>query len=129
QGEGTDAAAIEEMSDALANGRSCQVTLRNYRKDGTAFWNEVALSPVHDDEGRIVEYAGIQTDVTERVLGAQRLRIAESRYRNLVEQIPAITYMAEFTERAKLTYLSPQIEGLLGYAPDEFLAHDELWYE
>jgi diguanylate cyclase (GGDEF)-like protein len=41
------------------------VTLLNKRKDGTPFWNEVFLSPVFDDEGQLVEYIGVQNDVTD----------------------------------------------------------------
>ena len=41
--------------------------LRNYRKDGTAFWNEMHLSGVRDDAGRLTHYIGYQVDVSERV--------------------------------------------------------------
>jgi diguanylate cyclase (GGDEF)-like protein/PAS domain S-box-containing protein len=53
---------------------------------------------------------------------------AEARWRSLVEQIPAITYIADFDERATLTWVSPQIEQLLGHTPDELVADQELWY-
>src|SRR6476661_8658958 len=46
QGPGTDPAAVAEFSAALALGREAKVVVRNYRKDGSEFWNEVVLSPV-----------------------------------------------------------------------------------
>ena len=52
------------MAAALREGRDCQVTIRNYRKGGEAFWNEVSLSPVHDDDGELTHYIGILDDVT-----------------------------------------------------------------
>ncbi|MCW2813403.1 MAG: putative light sensor protein, partial [Nocardioides sp.] len=52
---------------AVEQGISVSVTLLNYRKDGSEFWNQVDLSPVRDPEGRIAHYVGIQTDVTVRV--------------------------------------------------------------
>jgi diguanylate cyclase (GGDEF)-like protein/PAS domain S-box-containing protein len=53
---------------------------------------------------------------------------AEERWRTLVEQIPAITYIADFDARSTLLWLSPQIEQLLGYSPEEMLADQDLWY-
>jgi diguanylate cyclase (GGDEF)-like protein len=55
------------MATALRNGEECRVVVRNYRKDGEPFWNEVFLSPVTDGEGRIVSYVGVQHDVSGRV--------------------------------------------------------------
>jgi diguanylate cyclase (GGDEF)-like protein/PAS domain S-box-containing protein len=56
-------------------------------------------------------------------------RTAEARWRSLVEQIPAITYIADFNARATLIWVSPQIEQLLQHTPEELLADQELWYE
>ncbi len=66
QGPDPDPAAVAKIVGALAHGRECEVLLKNYRKDGTAFWNELLLSPVRDEEGRLTHYIGVQTDVTER---------------------------------------------------------------
>ena len=66
QGPETDTARLEELRVALSAGRECQMTLLNHRADGTPFWNELFLSPVTDDDGRVVEYIGIQNDVTDR---------------------------------------------------------------
>ena len=67
QGPATDPAAVAEMVADLTAGRSTTVTLLNYRPNGTAFWNSVAISPVLDGAGELVSFVGIQTDVTERV--------------------------------------------------------------
>ena len=66
QGPETDPAALDEIRRAISKGQSCEVTLKNYRKDGSAFWNELLISPVADDAGAITHYIGVQTDVTER---------------------------------------------------------------
>jgi serine phosphatase RsbU (regulator of sigma subunit) len=47
--------------------RTVTTTLLNYRKDGTAFWNQLSISPVFDGDGELVSFVGVQTDVTERV--------------------------------------------------------------
>ncbi|UOY00613.1 SpoIIE family protein phosphatase [Blastococcus sp. PRF04-17] len=67
QGPATDPEAVTEIRTALAAGRGVTTTLLNYRKDGTAFWNQLSISPVLDGSGELVSYVGVQTDVTERV--------------------------------------------------------------
>jgi len=53
---------------------------------------------------------------------------AEARYRSLVERIPAVVYVCDFDAGATFRYVSPQVEDLLGYPPEELLADDDLWY-
>ena len=65
QGGDRDQPALEELRVAIREGRECRAVLRNYRKDGTLFWNEIYISPVHDEEGRLVNFVGVQNDVTE----------------------------------------------------------------
>ena len=67
QGPDTDPAAVQEVRDALAREEHRTVTLLNYRKDGSAFWNELSLSPVYDAHGELTHFVGIQSDVTARV--------------------------------------------------------------
>ena len=66
QGPDTDPGAVEQIRQAVSAGRSCEVVLKNYRKGGAPFWNELLISPVVDDTGKLTHYIGIQTDVTER---------------------------------------------------------------
>ena len=66
QGRLTAQPGLTELRAALAQGREATVLLRNYRKDGTEFWNELTVSPVLNDSGQATHYVGIQNDVTER---------------------------------------------------------------
>lgn len=75
QGAETEQDALDRLRRAFNEGEDCTVTIRNYRKDGTAFWNELSISPVLDAEGRITHYVGIQTDVTERIRTEQALQL------------------------------------------------------
>ncbi len=54
------------LRSAIATGTACNVIIRNYRKDGTLFWNELHISPIHDNEGNVSHFIGIQTDITQR---------------------------------------------------------------
>jgi PAS domain S-box-containing protein len=65
QGSGTSAAAVAEIRAGLREGREVNVELLNYKKDGTAFWNQLHLSPIHDDDGRVIYHFASQMDRTE----------------------------------------------------------------
>ncbi len=57
---------LETLRSALKAGKACEVTLRNYRKDGRAFWNEITIAPVFDAAGMITHYIGTQKDISDR---------------------------------------------------------------
>ena len=111
QGEETDPEPVAEMAAALRDGEECWVTLRNYRRDGSPFWNEVFLTPVHDADGVARRYIGVLHDVTARVTSAVELEEAEARYRTLIETIPAVTYIADWDELGSFRYVSPADRG------------------
>ena len=66
--QGTDAhqPEIAVMLAAIAKGESCVVTLRNYRKDGSMFWGEFCITPLHDAQGLLTHFIGILRDVADR---------------------------------------------------------------
>lgn len=66
QGPDTDPAAVAQIREAIREGSPVTVELLNYCRNGTAFWNRLSISPVHDDEGRIAHFVGVQDDITER---------------------------------------------------------------
>lgn len=66
QGEDTDPAEVAKVSQAISEGRGCEVEMINYRKNGESFWNRVMISPIFDDAGNLTHYVGVQTDVSER---------------------------------------------------------------
>jgi PAS domain S-box-containing protein len=77
QGRDTDREQVERMRRAIATGRAITVTLRNYRKDGRTFWNEVNISPLHDAGGRLIHFVGILQDATNRIRTEENLREAK----------------------------------------------------
>ncbi|MBN2866045.1 MAG: diguanylate cyclase [Thiotrichales bacterium] len=73
QGCATTQEEKKRMRIAIDNGEPLLITLQNYKKDGTPFWNELSLSPITNDQRIIEYYIGIQKDVTERVELNQKL--------------------------------------------------------
>ncbi|MFO7809565.1 PAS domain-containing protein [Guyparkeria sp.] len=62
-----DQIPLAEISEAIRRGEASRVVLRNYRKDGSLFWNELSITPVFNDDDHLTYFIGIQRDVTELV--------------------------------------------------------------
>ncbi len=77
--------ALDEIRSALRDQRECHVVFKNYKKDGTAFWNDLTLSPVRDPAGRLTHFLGLQTDITERVEAERLLREQQEKERRLAD--------------------------------------------
>ncbi|MBD1846917.1 PAS domain-containing protein [Cyanobacteria bacterium FACHB-63] len=76
QGDDRKQPGLKEIKQALRTRTSCTVILRNYRKDGTLFCNELTISPIFDAEGQVIQFIGIQNDITERIyLETERQRL------------------------------------------------------
>ncbi|WP_296232946.1 PAS domain S-box protein [Pseudomonas sp. UBA4617] len=87
QGDDHDQAALESIRQAIREGRPCCQVLRNYRKDGSLFWNELSITPVHNDADELTYYIGIQRDVTAQVHAEQRVRELEAEVAELRRQL------------------------------------------
>ena len=92
QGADTEQPEVETIRAAISNGESCIVTLRNYRKNGAMFWNELSISPVYNAQKELTHYIGIQKDVTARVLLEQHLHQTNLDLQKLNQQLNTITY-------------------------------------
>ncbi len=64
QGESTDLATRRALRAGIAARRNAHVVIRNYRKDGTPFWNDLYVSPVRDSAGNVTHFIGVQNDIT-----------------------------------------------------------------
>jgi PAS domain S-box-containing protein len=110
QGAHRDQPALDELRKAIAEERECRVVLRNYRKDGTPFWNELYVSPVHDEEGNLTNFVSVQNDIT------QRRRVEEERDLLLVKEQLARAEAVEARRRlALLAAAGPSLSASLDY--------------
>jgi PAS domain S-box-containing protein len=76
---------LQQLRSAMQLGQDATVILRNYRKDGSLFWNQLNISPVCDVSGKVTHYIGIQTDITGRKQLEQELIIALEKEKELNE--------------------------------------------
>ena len=105
-----------------------QMEKRFIRKDGGTLWVDLTASLVRDANGNPDYVIGMTQDISERKRLESELRVAEERYRLLVERVPAVVYVAEPGENGRWPYVSPQIEGMLGFTAQEWLADPEIWF-
>jgi PAS domain S-box-containing protein len=102
QGSGTDPRQVGRMREAIAAEEEITVELRNYRKDGSAFWNELLISPVHDDGGKLLYFFASQKDITKRrqaqELEAEELRLlreVDHRAKNALALVQGIVRLSQ----------------------------------
>jgi len=67
QNDDRDQKEIDVMRNAILDGETCNVMLRNYKKDGTMFWNDVTFTPVYNEDNKLTHFIGVQNDVTHKV--------------------------------------------------------------
>jgi len=63
--------AVNKLKNAIINGESCQVILRNYKKDGSLFWNDLHITPIINRKGIVTNYIGILNDITDKKITEQ----------------------------------------------------------
>src|SRR5215212_6167693 len=119
QGEDRDQPALDELRSALSEERESRVVLKNYRKDGTPFWNELYVSPVHDEGGRLTNFVGVQNDITERRRIEDVLRESEERFRATFEH--AAIGAAQVGIDGRWLRVNRRMGEIVGYEPEELL--------
>lgn len=109
QGSETNQSEVQILREAVAEGREITVMLRNFRKSGELFLNELTISPVHDGNGAVTHYIGIQHDVSVREAAALEIRSLNARLTEQAfelqvknEALESFSYSASHDLRAPL---------------------------
>ena len=99
QGNKTSQPAVAQLRAAIKAGEHCTVTLLNYRKDGSPFWNELTISPIYDDDNNLTHFVGIQADISDRIRAEQALRLEKNKSERLLLNIlpkPIVEQLKQF---------------------------------
>ena len=108
------------VREAMQAGQSCQTVLRNYRKDGSLFWNELSIAPVHDAQGKLSHFIGVQTDISAQVVAQERLRERDQLLRKLSQQVPGMICQLHIRlDHLSLPYASEAIREVFGLSPEQ----------
>ncbi len=96
-------------------------------RDGRTVWIQEEAVVIRDQSGRPRFSQGVWIDITARKQAEEALRETEARYRALIEQIPAVTYISRNDRGFPLVYISPQVESMLGFSPASLYEDSLLW--
>ncbi|QGZ31312.1 PAS domain-containing protein [Stutzerimonas stutzeri] len=81
---------VAAIREAIRNNQPCRQIIRNYRKDGSAFWNELSITPVFNEADQLTYFIGVQKDVSREVEAKQRVVELEAEVQRLEEQLAAL---------------------------------------
>lgn len=134
QGEGTSPAVVAEIRARIAEERDFTIEVLNYRKDGTGFWNQLHVSPIHDDDGKLLYFFASQDDVTEfrkvQTLEATEHRLlkeVDHRARNVLAVVNGIVRLSR-SDNANL-YAAAIQQRVQALASAHTLLADRGWQE
>ena len=96
-------------------------------KLGEKRWVMTDKLPYRDNDGNIIGVVVFARDVTKQHDTETALREAEVRYRTLVEHLPGVIYIAEYGPQGRWFFVSPQIQKLLGFSPEEWIDNPAAW--
>jgi len=82
-----DQPGLDAIREAVRTHRPCRQIIRNYRKDGSVFWNELSITPVVNDADQLTYYIGIQKNVTEQVEAQERVKQLEAELATLKAEL------------------------------------------
>jgi diguanylate cyclase (GGDEF)-like protein/PAS domain S-box-containing protein len=119
QGKDTDRSVVVAMRKAIAARTSVTQVLLNYRKDGTPFWNELTINPVFDAEGKLINFIGLQNDVTGRKQAEEALARLQHRNELILNSAGEGIYGLDLQGRA--TFINPAAARMLGWEVSDLL--------
>lgn len=119
-----DQPGLAQIRRCLQEGRTCTAVLKNYRKDGSIFYNELHLSPIYDATGKLAYYIGIQRDVSDRIYAEESLwRLnddlvrANKELNEANQRLNELLYVAAHDLKSPLTSMIFSLELLQGKSP------------
>jgi len=110
----------QQLRTKIDAGEPTSVLMRNYRKDGTLFWNELYITPLFDADGTVTHFIGVQNDVTERVEAVQEVRAREALLRSFYDSAPVMMGVTELDEGlVRHRSANPSAAAFYGVTPEE----------
>jgi len=122
QGKETDPKKVAEMRSAIKKENSVSVELRNYRKDGSQFWNRVTLTPIYDDNNQLVRYLGTQENITRVKQQEQQLTAERHLITRAINTLDDLFYVLDID--GKLQRWNDRVPAVTGYTEAELDGKD-----
>src|SRR4249919_2369340 len=115
--------------DAVTGDGPFVMEYRVVHADGRTVWIHDYAVLIRDPAGRRMHWQGVMVDISAKVKAQQDLAVAETRYRALIEGIPAVVYEMGPDDERRTIYANPRVEQLLGYSREEWLDQPDIWIE
>jgi PAS domain S-box-containing protein len=124
-----DRERVREIYRQVADGGSMfAADYRMFTRDGRIRWFHDEALMIRDERGEPLFWQGIMIDITAQREQQELTRETETRYRTLVEQLPAIVYSEDVTgDGLQMVYINAQVRHLLGVEPEEWVANPSVW--
>lgn len=122
QEDDRDQDVLKDMRDYIKNGKKGRSILRNYKKDGTPFWNELSIAPIKDKHHEVSHFIGVQNDVTKLIETQEALKDERDLQQLVTEN--STDMISRHSLDGTYLYVTPSSEQLLGYTPEELVGNN-----
>nr|AML77409.1 putative LOV domain-containing protein [Conocephalum conicum] len=110
QGPGTDPKEVAKIRKALEAGKNYSGKILNYKKDGTSFWNVLSISPIRNNEGKVIKYIGMQAEASEK---RKKEKVPKEEIPLVAEVITEIPKHVPISEASKPAEAARAFEGYI----------------
>lgn len=121
QFEGTEPAVRDRIRLGLERREEVNEVVWNRGKQGQTYWLQLNIVPLFNEQGAHTGFMAVETDITERIQGAQELERSRNMFRALVENLQGATYHMRLRKEPRMLFMSPQVEQILGIPVAEFM--------
>lgn len=118
QGEATREEPVRQLREAIDAEEPVTVELRNYRKDGSMFWNRVTVSPVRNEDGTVTHFLGFQEDISAEKIYKHEKTLFEAH----AEASSQVMFLTD--REGVIEYVNPAFERVTGYSAEEAIGED-----
>lgn len=121
----TDEHTYRQMWELISSGEQWRGQFYNKRKNGQLYWESASVGPVLNDMGVIAHFVAVKEDISQRLEMQKELEMNQSRLIRATEQSRTIIWEAD--EAGMYSYVSPAMEHVLGYEPNDLVGRKCIW--
>lgn len=114
-------AHYKKLWDTIKSGRTWNGEFHNKKKNGESYWESAAISPVKDQNGKIINFIAVKEDITEKKEIEEKLEESRKEYESLVGNLPGVAYRCHNDKNWTMIFISDHIKEITEYPPEDFI--------